>query len=97
MLTSNCSALGSAAGAGDDAAGATVARDGEFGLAPNGKRAIELAVDQARRLGQPYVATRLLLALTLLKDAPRSHQILRQMGSAPEQVYQTTLDALHTR
>lgn len=60
--------------------------DGETALLPSTKRALELAVAEANRLGQNYVGTAQLLAGLLLDENGRAWQILESMDIDPQQV-----------
>ncbi|WP_289001418.1 ATP-dependent Clp protease ATP-binding subunit [uncultured Megasphaera sp.] len=60
--------------------------DGETALLPSTKRALELAVAEANRLGQNYVGTAQLLAGLLLDENGRAWQILESMDVDPQQV-----------
>lgn len=60
--------------------------DGKTALLPSTKRALELAVAEANRLGQNYVGTAQLLAGLLLDENGRAWQILESMDVDPQQV-----------
>src|SRR5512135_2766808 len=63
-------------------------------LTPRTKRVIELAVEEARRLGQHYIGTEHLLLGLIRQGDGVAIDILRQMGVSPEQIRRETQKAL---
>jgi ATP-dependent Clp protease ATP-binding subunit ClpC len=64
-------------------------------LTPRTKRVIELSVDEARRMGHPYIGTEhLLLGLTRQGDNV-ALEILKKLSISPEQIRQATRKAAH--
>ncbi len=63
-------------------------------LTPRTKRVIELAVDEARRLGQHYIGTEHLLLGLIRQGDGVAIDILRQLGIGPEQIRRETMRAL---
>jgi ATP-dependent Clp protease ATP-binding subunit ClpC len=63
-------------------------------LTPRTKRVIELAVDEARRLGQHYIGTEHLLLGLIRQGDGVAIDILRQLGVSPEQIRRETQKAL---
>jgi ATP-dependent Clp protease ATP-binding subunit ClpC len=63
-------------------------------LTPRTKRVIELAVDEARRLGQHYIGTEHLLLGLIRQGDGVAIDILRQMGISPEQIRRETTKVL---
>ena len=63
-------------------------------LTPRTKRVIELAVDEARRLGQHYIGTEHLLLGLVRQGDGVAIDILRQMDVSPEQIRRETQKAL---
>ena len=63
-------------------------------LTPRTKRVIELAVDEARRLGQHYIGTEHLLLGLIRQGDGVAIDILRQLGVNPEQIRRETMRAL---
>jgi ATP-dependent Clp protease ATP-binding subunit ClpC len=63
-------------------------------LTPRTKRVIELAVDEARRLGQHYIGTEHLLLGLIRQGDGVAIDILRQLGVSTEQVRREVLRAL---
>ncbi|HIP73225.1 MAG TPA: ATP-dependent Clp protease ATP-binding subunit [Anaerolineae bacterium] len=59
-------------------------------LSPSTKRVLELAVEEARRMGQHYISTEhLLLGLTRQNNG-MALEVLRKFGSSPEQIRRQT-------
>lgn len=59
-------------------------------LSPSTKRVLELAVEEARRMGQHYISTEhLLLGLTRQNDG-MALEVLRKFGISPEQIRRQT-------
>jgi homoserine dehydrogenase len=66
------------------------ARGSRIDLTPGVKRALELAVDEARRMGQRYVGTEhLLLGLVRVNEGV-GREVLRELSVAPEQIRRQT-------
>jgi ATP-dependent Clp protease ATP-binding subunit ClpA len=66
---------------------------GDIGLTPRAKRAIELAVEESRRLHHRHVGTEhLLLALLRLEDGT-ARRLLERLGAAPEGLRARVLEA----
>jgi ATP-dependent Clp protease ATP-binding subunit ClpC len=63
-------------------------------LTPRTKRVIELAVDEARRLGQHYIGTEHLLLGLIRQGDGVAIDILRQLGVNPDQIRRETMRAL---
>src|SRR3972149_5720807 len=63
-------------------------------LTPRTKRVIELAVEEARRLGQHYIGTEHLLLGLIRQGDGVAIDILRQRGVSPEQIRRETQKAL---
>ena len=63
-------------------------------LTPRTKRVIELAVDEARRLGQHYIGTEHLLLGLVRQGDGVAIDILRQLGINPDQIRRETLRVL---
>ena len=63
-------------------------------LTPRTKRVIELAVDEARRLGQHYIGTEHLLLGLVRQGDGVAIDILRQLGANPEQIRRETMRAV---
>jgi ATP-dependent Clp protease ATP-binding subunit ClpC len=55
-------------------------------LSPQTKRVIELAFDEARRLGQPYISTEHLLLALIRESQGVAVGILRSLGVNPEDI-----------
>ncbi len=55
---------------------------GEIGLTPRSKKVIELAVEEARRLGHPYIGTEHLLLGLVHEGEGIASGILRSMGAS---------------
>ncbi|HTP11773.1 MAG TPA: Clp protease N-terminal domain-containing protein, partial [Anaerolineae bacterium] len=66
----------------------------QIDLTPRTKRVIELAVDEARRLGQHYIGTEHLLLGLIRQGDGVAIDILRQLGVNPEQIRRETMRAL---
>jgi ATP-dependent Clp protease ATP-binding subunit ClpC len=63
-------------------------------LTPRTKRIIELAVDEARRMGHHYIGTEHLLLGLIRQGESVALDILKQMGLDPEQIRQETRKAI---
>ena len=66
----------------------------QIDLTPRTKRVIELAVDEARRLGQHYIGTEHLLLGLIRQGDGVAIDILRQLGVNPEQIRRETMRAV---
>lgn len=66
---------------------------GEIGLSPAGKAAIELAVDEARRLNHHYIGTEHIL-LGLVRQDGIAISVLKELGIAGEQIRTRTIQIL---
>jgi ATP-dependent Clp protease ATP-binding subunit ClpC len=66
----------------------------QIDLTPRTKRVIELAVDEARRLGQHYIGTEHLLLGLIRQGDGVAIDILRQLGVNPDQIRRETMRAL---
>jgi hypothetical protein len=67
----------------------------QLDLSPGTKRVLELAVDEARRMGHHYIGTEhLLLGLVRQSDGV-AIEILQRLGVSPEEVRRQTRRALH--
>ncbi len=55
---------------------------GEIGLTPRSKKVVELAVEEARRLGHPYIGTEHLLLGLVSEGEGIASGILRNMGAS---------------
>ncbi len=67
---------------------------GRMDLTPRTKRVIELAVDEARRMGHHYIGTEHLLLGLVRQGDGVAIDILRQLGISPEQVRRETQRAI---
>lgn len=67
---------------------------GNVELTPRTKRIIELAVDEARRMGHHYIGTEHLLLGLIRQGESVALDMLRQMGIEPEQLRRETLKAI---
>jgi ATP-dependent Clp protease ATP-binding subunit ClpC len=67
---------------------------GQLTLSPRTKRVIELAVDEARRLGHDYIGTEHLLMGLIREQGGVAVEILRSLGVSPEQVRRRTQKAI---
>jgi len=63
-------------------------------LTPRTKRVIELAVDEARRMGHHYIGTEHLLLGLVRQGESVALDILRRMGISPERIRQETRKAI---
>ncbi len=70
------------------------AYSGELKLSPRTKRVIELAVDEARRLGHNYIGTEHLLLGLMREGEGMAVDILRSLGISPEEVRRRTQKVL---
>jgi ATP-dependent Clp protease ATP-binding subunit ClpC len=66
----------------------------QIDLTPRTKRVIELAVDEARRLGQHYIGTEHLLLGLIRQGDGVAIDILRQLAVNPDQIRRETMRAL---
>jgi ATP-dependent Clp protease ATP-binding subunit ClpC len=66
----------------------------QIDLTPRTKRVIELAVDEARRLGQHYIGTEHLLLGLIRQGDGVAIDILRQLGVNPDQIRRETMRAV---
>ncbi len=66
----------------------------QIDLTPRTKRVIELAVDEARRLGQHYIGTEHLLLGLIRQGDGVAIDILRQLGVNPDQIRREAMRAL---
>jgi len=67
---------------------------GQLTLSPRTKRVIELAVDEARRMGNNYIGTEHLLLGLVREQGGVAVEILRSLGVSPEQVRQQIQKAI---
>src|SRR5213083_2193297 len=63
---------------------------GEIGLTPRAKKVIELAVDEARRMGHHYIGTEHLLLGLVRQTEGVAIDILKRLGISPEEVRKQT-------
>jgi ATP-dependent Clp protease ATP-binding subunit ClpC len=63
---------------------------GQLTLSPRTKRVIELAVDEARRMGHDYIGTEHLLLGLIREQGGVAVEILRSLGVSPEQIRRRT-------
>lgn len=71
---------------------------GEIGLTPGGKRAIELAIDEARLLGHQQIGTEhLLLGLVRVGEGSIAAEVLESMGVTLERARRAVLAAVERR
>jgi ATP-dependent Clp protease ATP-binding subunit ClpC len=63
---------------------------GQLTLSPRTKRVIELAVDEARRMGHDYIGTEHLLLGLIREQGGVAVEILRSLGVSPEQIRRHT-------
>ncbi len=68
---------------------------GEVGLTPRARKAIELAIDEARRLGHHYVGTEHLLLGLLREGGGIAAAVLESLGLQLDKVRASTLNVLH--
>ncbi|MBI2846076.1 MAG: ATP-dependent Clp protease ATP-binding subunit [Chloroflexi bacterium] len=68
-----------------------VKTSGKIGLTPRTKRVIELAVEEARRLGHPYIGTEHLLLALVREGEGIAVDVLESLGVSAEQVRQETV------
>src|SRR3954464_15209670 len=59
---------------------------GEIGLTPRAKRVIELAVDEARRMGHHYIGTEHLLLGLIREGDGIAVNVLKSLGVSPDKV-----------
>ena len=72
---------------------------GEVGLTPRAKRVIELAIDEARRLGHNYIGTEHLLLGILRNDSERAAVLLQGFGMTVKETEEwltTLLESMQT-
>ena len=63
----------------------------QFDLSPGAKKLLELAVDEARNMGNPYIGTEhLILGLTRLQE-DAALDVLRQLGISPDEIRRQTM------
>src|SRR5215467_8704433 len=67
---------------------------GEIGLTPRAKKVIELAVDEARRLGHHYIGTEHLLLGLVREGEGIAAGVLESLGVTLERVRKATLEML---
>ena len=67
---------------------------GQLTLSPRTKRVIELAVDEARRMGHSYIGTEHLLLGLVREQGGVAVEILRSLGVSPDQIRQTTQEVV---
>jgi ATP-dependent Clp protease ATP-binding subunit ClpC len=67
---------------------------GKIDLAPGTKRVLELAVDEARRMGHHYIGTEHLLLGLVRQNEGVAIDVLRQFGVTPDQVRRQTRQVL---
>jgi ATP-dependent Clp protease ATP-binding subunit ClpC len=65
------------------------------GLTPRTKRVIELAVDEARRLGHHYIGTEHLLLGLIREGEGVAVDVLRRLGAPPEEIREQVNRLLH--
>jgi len=66
------------------------AKPGKVELAPSTKRALELAIDEARRMGQHYISTEHLLLGLVRHNEGMAVDVLNKLGVSPEQIRRQT-------
>ncbi|HLF01474.1 MAG TPA: ATP-dependent Clp protease ATP-binding subunit [Anaerolineales bacterium] len=66
------------------------ARPGKIELAPSTKRTLELAIDEARRMGQHYISTEHLLLGLVRHNEGTAIDVLNKLGVSPEQIRRQT-------
>ncbi len=65
-------------------------RPGKVELAPSTKRTLELAIDEARRMGQHYISTEHLLLGLVRHNEGVAIDVLNKLGVSPEQIRRQT-------
>ncbi|RMF80187.1 MAG: ATP-dependent Clp protease ATP-binding subunit [Chloroflexi bacterium] len=67
---------------------------GQLDLSPGTKKVLELAVDEARRMGHHYIGTEHLLLGLVRQNDGIAIEVLRHMGISPDEVRKQTRDVL---
>src|SRR5207237_1848680 len=67
---------------------------GDIGLTPRAKKVIELAVDEARRLGHHYIGTEHLLLGLVREGEGIAASVLQRLGVNLEKVHTQTVQVL---
>jgi len=65
-------------------------KPGKVELAPSTKRTLELAIDEARRMGQHYISTEHLLLGLVRHNEGMAIDVLNKLGVSPEQIRRQT-------
>lgn len=65
-------------------------KPGKIELAPSTKRTLELAIDEARRMGQHYISTEHLLLGLVRHNEGTAIDVLNKLGVSPEQIRRQT-------
>jgi ATP-dependent Clp protease ATP-binding subunit ClpC len=65
-------------------------KPGKIELAPSTKRTLELAIDEARRMGQHYISTEHLLLGLVRHNEGMAIDVLNKLGVSPEQIRRQT-------
>ncbi len=65
-------------------------KPGKVELAPSTKRTLELAIDEARRMGQHYISTEHLLLGVVRHNEGMAIDVLNKLGVSPEQIRRQT-------
>ncbi|MEA3345109.1 MAG: ATP-dependent Clp protease ATP-binding subunit [Chloroflexota bacterium] len=71
--------------------------EGDLSLSPRTKRVIELAVDEARRMGHEYIGTEHLLLGLVREEGGVAVEIMRSLGVSPKQIRQRTKETIAAR
>jgi ATP-dependent Clp protease ATP-binding subunit ClpC len=69
-------------------------RSGQFDLTAGTKRVMELAIDEARRMGHHYIGTEHLLLALVRQPEGTAIEVLRRLGITPEEVRRQTNNVL---
>ncbi|MBK9124581.1 MAG: ATP-dependent Clp protease ATP-binding subunit [Chloroflexi bacterium] len=69
-------------------------RSGNFDLTAGTKRVMELAIDEARRMGHHYIGTEHLLLALVRQPEGTAIEVLRRLGITPEEVRRQTNNVL---
>ncbi|MCU0465841.1 MAG: ATP-dependent Clp protease ATP-binding subunit, partial [Anaerolineae bacterium] len=69
-------------------------RSGQFDLTPGTKRVMELAIDEARRMGHHYIGTEHLLLALVRQPEGTAIEVLRRLGITPDEVRRQTNNVL---
>ncbi len=69
-------------------------RTGQFDLTAGTKRVMELAIDEARRMGHHYIGTEHLLLALVRQPEGTAIEVLRRLGITPEEVRRQTNNVL---